>query len=176
MQMHRQTTISTLLHPNVIRDPVVCRTKGSKSVPVRGFDAEIRSKEAGGKCSKCGLPGHNKRTCNTANPNREANGSIAVNNGTSKTVGPDISSKGVSDRLNVTASIPQQSNNASDSSDSEVEGDGTQTASATLMHHHEEVRPFEFFTGYDIINNADSASHNSSHPDVYHLFSPFHSQ
>ncbi|KAK9931102.1 hypothetical protein M0R45_018397 [Rubus argutus] len=51
------------LHPNVVRDPVVCRTKGTKSKATKDKQTDEQHKRGGGKCTLCGITGHNKRTC-----------------------------------------------------------------------------------------------------------------
>ncbi|KAK9912102.1 hypothetical protein M0R45_035977 [Rubus argutus] len=54
------------LHQNDIRDPVVCRTKGSRSKQGKNNCTENENPE-GAKCTMCGNPGHNRRTCFLSN-------------------------------------------------------------------------------------------------------------
>lgn len=76
------------LHPNVIRDPVVCRSKGtrSKSVPEQKPDSTQQHK-GGGKCTACGRSGHNRRTCEVAKQNEGKAGEPGCFNSGSTSVG-----------------------------------------------------------------------------------------
>lgn len=152
------------LHPNVIRDPVVCRTKGDKSKAGIPEDEENYKSKVGKGCKICHMSGHNRRTClrnSSANEGKQATQQTKVK-GCSKQVGGNKSDNSASEY------------ETSDNSDCGKESNNMPKSGATsLIHNLEEARPLEFFTGYEKSNNLERDSTSSGLPDFFEHFRPF---
>ncbi|PRQ16935.1 putative transcription factor interactor and regulator CCHC(Zn) family [Rosa chinensis] len=152
------------LHPNVIKDPVVCRTKGSKhtNAECREHFSSNDQPKVGGKCTKCQQRGHNKRTCGREN---KLGASDAKSPTPTKVVSVTCS-EGLEDDV--------YDDGTSDVNFDEFkDGEFTKRQSSNLMRHVEEVRPFEFFAGYDISENEGSNTNCTRVPNFFQHFRPF---
>ncbi|XP_050368172.1 uncharacterized protein LOC126786395 [Argentina anserina] len=152
------------LHPNVIRDPVVCRTKGDKSKASIPDNEEDYKSKVGKGCSLCKMIGHNARTCDLKNKGKQ-------------------SGKRATQQTKVKRCTKQVVENMSENSSSDCDtGDSSgyedesttmpQRTMTSLMHSLEEARPLEFFTGYERGNNLESGSTSSGLP-IFKHFKPF---
>lgn len=75
------------LHPNVIWDRVVCRSKGTRSQSVSEQETDSTQHKGGGKCTACGRSGHNRRICEIAKQNEGKTGEPGCFNNGSTSVG-----------------------------------------------------------------------------------------
>lgn len=128
------------LHPNVIRDHVVCRMKGSKSKTKNDNYTENDNPRVGAKCTICGNPGHNRRTCLLSN-------NVMSNRLDSR---PCLYSYSDPITFSMDDVPPNHSRSITDCSKSNtLDKTGTHYDPTHLFHHREEERPFEFVGGYD---------------------------
>ena len=124
---------------NVIKDPVICKTKGSHSNPATMNDCAPIQSKGGRGCKICGMPGHNIRTCKAAT---KVNGS---NRGT----------LGGSGAMTCEANEFPADPPHEDIYRAQNVGTTSQIQSSILIHHSEEARTFNFFSGYDNHVNLD---------------------
>ncbi|XP_004309720.1 PREDICTED: protein FAR1-RELATED SEQUENCE 1-like [Fragaria vesca subsp. vesca] len=62
----RSSVVEPVVHPvpdNVLKDPVIARTKGMHGNSVLAANAGNVNGGEGNRCRECGVPGHNKRRC-----------------------------------------------------------------------------------------------------------------
>lgn len=119
------------LHPNVVKDPVVCRTKGTQSTAAKANN--VGNSGSGRLCGYCSRGGHNIRTC-PLNKIAQANNVNAQSESGTETV-------------DETADVSSFSE-----ADTDVEGSRghePELEADDLIHHTEEARTFEFFSGYE---------------------------
>lgn len=119
------------LHRNVVKDPVVCMTKGTQSKgPNFAKSAKSRS---GVLCGFCHKIGHNIRTCELA---KESGNNIGMVHSQART--PSLHpNEDLSARLHQETDSPPLTEEESDN-DSDI-----------MINHGEEVRTFDYFSGYD---------------------------
>lgn len=180
------------LHKNVIRDPVICRTKGTQPKQhTTNEHVNIHNKEKGRRgCRKCGRPGHNQRTCKKNSQDQKTG---EIGGGPKKhreSAGPktepvDTSHPNVETSSRVRREAPLD---ATDTWDGDEESDSSdwvdeedvpiQNCSNSLIHHKEEARTFDFFVGYDNYHPTDSviASHgNNVNSSTHHVHTSYSS-
>ncbi|XP_062005564.1 protein FAR1-RELATED SEQUENCE 5-like [Rosa rugosa] len=185
------------LHPNVIRDPAPCRTKGAQT-RTANIPNDVEEPSARG-CGFCTRPGHNIRTCplrkeadvncdahnatnhaansNVAEHERGGHSSVYASPGPIGSVGVGHSASAL--RSNRSAFAPSFQND-------EESAFLPPSSIQHMIHHVEEARTFDFFSGHDnilsfvlggngnlrmedqsISSNQPGPSHNTGGPNPF---------
>lgn len=164
----KENSLKDGLHPNVIRDHVVCRTKGSKSKQENENCTENDNPRVGAKCTMSGNLGHNRRTCLLSN-NLMSN---MLDSTPSIRPRPDSYSDSITSSMDDVS--PNHSRTTTDCSESNIlDKTGTHNDPTHLFHHREEEWPFEFVGGYDqSITTASMRTHfaSTSSSQLFSLF------
>lgn len=126
-------------HSNVIKDPVICKTKGSHSNPATTNDCAPMQSKGGRGCKICGMPGHNIRTCKAAARVSRNNHDIPGGSGASTCEANEFPTHPPHEDIYGEQNV----------------GVSSQIQSSGLIHHSEEARTFDFFSGYDKHVNLD---------------------
>ncbi|KAL6142132.1 hypothetical protein ACLB2K_060415 [Fragaria x ananassa] len=151
---------STGLHRNVIRDPVPCKSKGTKRNNGSGQQNKKKKKR---RCGDCRQYGHNKRSCVKHGTKGKNNVSLK-----SDTDGMGPRSSDMEGDLST-----DESSDRSGSSDVDVGDEETlKTCKGKLYHHLEEARTFEFISGEDN-KGASSGSSRGGEGGYFQHFRPF---
>jgi zinc finger SWIM domain-containing protein 3 len=136
------------LHRNVVKDPVVCRSKGTHSkAPISNTPSRSKGVPLCGFCSRSG---HNIRTCELAKESRN-------NNGTTSSQGGTISFDNNVDN----SERPREDNDGA-----AVQAEDSDNDSVDLIHHREEARDFHFFAGYEDRRKNVSGSTTAGFPST----------
>ena len=152
---------TTGLHRNVIRDPVPCRSKGTKKDSGSGKGSK---KKKTSKCSRCKQYGHNKSTCEKHGMEGKKNVSIKSD---TDDMGPQSSS--IEGDLST-----GETSDMSVSSDDDVGDVETQkNCDGKLFHHLEEARTFEFVSGEGNTRDASSRGSRGGEGGYFRHFRPF---
>ncbi|KAL6145669.1 hypothetical protein ACLB2K_056354 [Fragaria x ananassa] len=151
---------STGLHRNVIRDPVPCRSKGTKRNNGSGKGSKKKKRP---KCGKCKQYGHNKRSC-------QIKGTKGKGNVSSKSDTDDMGQQ--SSSIEGDSSMGESSNSSGSLDVDMGDKETLKKCVGKLFHHMEEARTFEFISGEDIIG-APSSSSSGGGGDYFRHFRPF---
>ncbi|KAL6129454.1 hypothetical protein ACLB2K_072804 [Fragaria x ananassa] len=137
------------LHPIVIRDLNVCKTKGTRSK--HSTSTEVEGEQPVGRgCGFCSRPGHNTRICPLAAQNGENTEDPPLDRAHNSFIDA-IATSGGPRSLQSTPGFNIHKGRGGFASSRQTDEDDvflSQTSSQHMFHHIEESRTLEFFTGH----------------------------